>query len=113
MTVIAAARDIAAIGALQRLFWDARQILHIPPLNDGHAGQLFDFAANGFGLTGLDLGEFRDQVLEAPPRESRADRRDVQVGNRAALCERQAHQVCALADRRAHPFSRLNRAAKA
>jgi hypothetical protein len=64
MTVIAAARDAVAMGALSRLFWDPRHVLNVPALNDRDAAQLFNVAADHFRLRDLDLEEFREKVLE-------------------------------------------------
>ena len=65
MTIIAAARDTASLGALSRLFFDPRRIVHIGPLNHADSRRLFDLAANRFGIEDLDLAEFRDKVLES------------------------------------------------
>jgi hypothetical protein len=65
MAIIAAARDIGSLGALSRLFWDPRAILHIRPLNHTDSEHLFDVAAKQFGLEQLDVDEFREKVLES------------------------------------------------
>jgi energy-coupling factor transporter ATP-binding protein EcfA2 len=63
--IIAAAGDPAALGALGRLFWDPRSMIHIPPLSHADAEQLFDLAVKKFGLEQLDVNEFREKVLES------------------------------------------------
>jgi hypothetical protein len=65
MTIIAAARVTAPLGALSRLFWDPGRIVNIRPLNRADSERLFDLAATHFGLEHFDLDEFRDKVLEA------------------------------------------------
>jgi hypothetical protein len=65
MTIIAAARDAVSLGALSRLFWDPRKMIHIGPLTDADAERLFDFAIRPFGLEDLHVDVFRDQVLES------------------------------------------------
>jgi len=67
MAIFAVSRDVAALGALGRLFWDPRKILQIRPLTEPDARQLFDVAADRFGLRKreVDLEEFREKVLEA------------------------------------------------
>lgn len=64
MSVIAAARDAVAMGALSRLFWDPRHVLNVPALNERDAAQLFNVACDHFRLRDLDLEEFREKVLE-------------------------------------------------
>ncbi len=65
MSVLATARDLAAMGVLHRLFWDPRHIVHIPPLSEREAAHLFDLAAAHFHLRDLDLEEFREKALES------------------------------------------------
>ncbi len=65
MAIIATARDAASLGALSRLFWDPRAIVHLRPLNRADSEHLFDLAATRFGLEQLDLDEFREKVLES------------------------------------------------
>lgn len=65
MAVLATARDALSLGALGRLFWDPRAILHLQPLNHADALRLFDLAADRFGLGNLDVEEFRDKVLDS------------------------------------------------
>lgn len=63
MTIIAAARDFSSLGALQRLFFDPRHIMHVPPLKHCEAERLFELAVNRFRLDEFDLDEFRPRVL--------------------------------------------------
>ena len=65
MTVLASARDVPGMGALNRLFWDPRHIVKIASLNDREARRLFDLAATHFNLWNLDLEEFREKALES------------------------------------------------
>lgn len=65
MTIVAAARDTASLGALSRLFWDPRRIMRVHSLNHADSERLFDMAAKHFSLEGLDLDEFREKVLES------------------------------------------------
>lgn len=65
MAFVATARDATCLGALGRLFWDPREILHLEPLNHIDAMHLFDIAADQFGLLDLDVQQFRDKVLES------------------------------------------------
>lgn len=65
MALFAASRDPGSLGALGRLFWNPARILHVPPLSARDAWQLFETAADGFGLRNLDLAEFREKVLES------------------------------------------------
>jgi len=65
MALLAAARDPVSLGTLGRLFWDPRITVHLRPLNEVETNHLFDLAVNRFGLTGLNLDEFREKVLEA------------------------------------------------
>ena len=65
MALLATARDAISLGALGRLFWDPRAILHLGPLHQADAAHLFDLAADHFRLRHLDLGEFQDKVLES------------------------------------------------
>ena len=64
MAMIATARDQMRLGELGRLFWDPRKTVHVQPLSEGEALQLFETAADRFGLRGLDLEEFREKVLD-------------------------------------------------
>jgi len=63
--LIASAKDPISLGALGRLFWDPRNTLHIPPLNQSDAKQLFDLAIRHFGLNHLAIEEFREKAIEA------------------------------------------------
>jgi hypothetical protein len=63
MALLATARDAVSLGALARLFWDPRAILHLVPLHPAGAAHLFDLAADRFRLRGLDLEDFRGKVL--------------------------------------------------
>lgn len=65
MAMIAASRDLRALGDLGRLFWDPRRILQFQPLADRESLEVFELAANRFDLRELDLEEFRDKVLES------------------------------------------------
>jgi hypothetical protein len=65
MALVAVARDPVALGTLGRLFWDPRAIVHVQPLNDPDARELFDLAVDRFQLSHLDLEDFRDRVLES------------------------------------------------
>jgi energy-coupling factor transporter ATP-binding protein EcfA2 len=67
MAVYAASRNVIALGALGRLFWDPRKTLQFQPLSESDAGQLFELAADRAGLRmrGLNLEEFREKVLDA------------------------------------------------
>jgi hypothetical protein len=65
MALFASSRDALSLGALARLFWDPEKQLHIPPLQERDAAQLFESAAGHFKLRHLDLDEFRDKVLES------------------------------------------------
>jgi len=64
MALFAASRDASRLGALARLFWNASNVLPIPPLDGRDAEKLFEAAADRFQLRHLDLDEFRDKVLE-------------------------------------------------
>jgi hypothetical protein len=64
MALIATARDPVHLGDLGKLFWDPRKTVHLPPLTDAEALQLFEAAADHFGLRHLHLDEFREKVLE-------------------------------------------------
>ncbi len=64
IAMIATARDHLHLGDLGRLFWDPRKTLHVQPLSNGEALQLFETAADHFGLRRLHLDEFREKVLE-------------------------------------------------
>jgi hypothetical protein len=63
MALFEASRDTVRLGALARLFWDPAKAIHIPPLPERDAEQLFDAAAGHFKLHNLDLDEFREKVL--------------------------------------------------
>jgi hypothetical protein len=65
MALFAASRDVLSLGALARLFWNPEKTLHIPPLQERDAEQLFESAADHFKLRHLALDEFRDKVLES------------------------------------------------
>jgi hypothetical protein len=65
MALFAASRDVLSLGALARLFWDPANVLHVPPLQERDAGQLFEAAADRFQLRHLDLDEFREKALES------------------------------------------------
>lgn len=65
MAVFAAARDLRSLGALGRLFWDPRRELYLRPLQHVDAGRLFDLAVDQFGLGHLNVGEFKEKVLES------------------------------------------------
>jgi hypothetical protein len=65
VALFAASRDTFSLGALARLFWDPTKALHILPLPDRNAEQLFDAAADHFKLRNLDLGEFRKKVVRS------------------------------------------------
>ena len=64
MTIVAAARDTAGMGALNRLLWDPERMLRIAPLNVRDAADLFDSAADLLNLGNLSLNGFREKVLE-------------------------------------------------
>jgi hypothetical protein len=64
VTMFAAARDPVSLGALHKLFWDPRQTVCVPPLDDHGAASLFDSATERFGLHRLELGDFRTRTLE-------------------------------------------------
>jgi len=63
MTLVATARDYVHLGELGRLFWDPRRTCHIQPLSDAEALQLFEAAADYFGLRDLNLDDFRERAL--------------------------------------------------
>ena len=65
MVLLAAARGQAALGALSRLFWDPRNIIHLRPLNEVESNYVFDLAVRHFNLGNLDVEEFREKVLDA------------------------------------------------
>jgi hypothetical protein len=65
MALLASARDPVALGTLGRLFWDPRNTIHLHPLNTVDANHLFDLAVAAFGLSHLNVEEFRGKVLEA------------------------------------------------
>ena len=64
MALFAASRDAFSLGALARLFWNPANVLHIPPLQERDAEELFAAAADRFQLRHLDLDEFRDKAPE-------------------------------------------------
>jgi hypothetical protein len=64
MVLVGAARDRRHLGELRRLFWDPRQILCVQPLSEREALRLFEAAAESFDLNGLELGDFRQKVLD-------------------------------------------------
>lgn len=63
MAMIAASRDLRALGDLGRLFWDPRRVVQFQPLADRESLEVFELAVNRFDLQKLDLEEFRDKVL--------------------------------------------------
>lgn len=63
--IIAAARDYNSLGALSRLFWDPRLVVNVPALTQPQSTELFNELAPQFGLTHLDIDEFRRHALEA------------------------------------------------
>ena len=65
IALFAASRDALSLGALARLFWNPAKALNMPPLHERDAEQLFEAAADHFNLRNLDLGEFREKVLES------------------------------------------------
>jgi hypothetical protein len=65
MALIASSRDPVSLGALGRLFWDPRNTIHLHPLNHVDQNHLFDLAVVRFGLSHLDIEEFRHKVFEA------------------------------------------------
>ncbi len=65
MALLASARDPAALGTLARLFWDPRNAIHLHPLKEGEANRIFDLAVARFGISHLDIEEFRLKVIEA------------------------------------------------
>jgi hypothetical protein len=65
MALFAASRDAFSLGALARLFWNPAKALHVPPLHERDAGQLFEAAADRFKLRHLELDDFRGKVLES------------------------------------------------
>jgi hypothetical protein len=65
VALVASARDPVSLGALARLFWDPRNTIHLHPLNEADANQLFDLAIARFDLGHLDIEEFRLRALEA------------------------------------------------
>jgi hypothetical protein len=62
--LVAAARDHLRLGELRRLFWDPGKTLHVQPLSEAEALELFEAAAGHFGLRGLSLDDFREKVLD-------------------------------------------------
>ncbi len=65
MALLATARDPVALGELARLFWDPRNTVHLRPLKDEEAKQIFELAVKCFNIGHLDIEEFRGRVLEA------------------------------------------------
>jgi hypothetical protein len=65
MVLLAATRDPVTLGALARLFWDPRNTIHLRPLAEADANQLFDLAVSRFNIGNLDIEEFRGKVLDA------------------------------------------------
>lgn len=65
MALFAVSRDSSTLGKLRRLFWDPTRTMHIMPLGERDAEQLFDAAAGHFELHKLDLDEFRKKVLKS------------------------------------------------
>jgi GTPase SAR1 family protein len=65
MALLATARDPVALGELARLFWDPRNTVHLRPLKDEDANQLFELAVQRFDIGNLDIAEFRGKVLHA------------------------------------------------
>jgi ABC-type cobalamin/Fe3+-siderophores transport system ATPase subunit len=65
MALVASARDPVSLGALTRLFWDPRNTIHIHPLDQADANHLIDLAIARFGLSHLDMEDFRHRALEA------------------------------------------------
>src|ERR1035437_1460306 len=65
MALLASARDPVSLGALSRLFWDPRNTIHLRPLNQVDANPLFDLAVTRFGISHLEIEEFRGQALNA------------------------------------------------
>lgn len=65
MTIVATARDHAHLGELSRLFWDPTRTHHMQPLSDVEALQLFETAADYFGLRNHHLNDFRERVLNS------------------------------------------------
>lgn len=65
MALLATARDPVALGELARLFWDPRNTVHLRPLKEDDANQLFDLAVKCFAIGHLDIAEFRGRALDA------------------------------------------------
>jgi len=65
MALFAGSRDAFCLGALARLFWNPAKALHVPPLAERDAEQLFEAATDYFKLRNLNLDEFREKVLES------------------------------------------------
>jgi len=65
MAIIVTARDRSHLGELGRLFWDPRRTIQIQPLSNAEALQLFETAADRYGLRRLSLEEFREKVLNS------------------------------------------------
>jgi len=65
MALLASARDRASLGALGRLFWHPAGTVNLSPLSEREAEHLFESAADRYQLRTLDLGDFREKVLES------------------------------------------------
>lgn len=65
MGLIASARDPISLGALGRLFWDPRNTIHLQPLSELEAKQLFEMAVKHFDLHQLDIQDFRERAIDA------------------------------------------------
>jgi AAA ATPase domain len=65
MTFIVTSRDQVHLGELGRLFWDPRKTRHIHPLSETEARQLFEAAADHFGLRDLSIEDFREKALDS------------------------------------------------
>jgi hypothetical protein len=60
-----AARDHShsEIGYARSLYWNDGLRLHLGPLSERAASELLEACIRGFGLTSLDLAEFREDIL--------------------------------------------------
>jgi len=65
MSIIASARDAVALGALGRLFWDPKKIVHVSALSDAASAKLFESAARRYRIDAVNMREFRNRALEA------------------------------------------------
>jgi hypothetical protein len=66
MNLVVSASDLATMGSLQKLFWDPRIALVLPPLHEKNARELFNEASRQFGLgTEPDFENFRERTLES------------------------------------------------